>query len=99
MDTETPIFKNKRNPQVAKPVKKKKEQTANIRTMETIEYANLRDVSIQLVCRALRAGNLNSKSLQGVISFAKHSRFYLLTVNMDLATPAYKKAAMAKAKK
>jgi hypothetical protein len=91
MNTEAPIFKNKRNPQVAKPVKKKKEQTANIRTMETIEYANLRDVSIQLVCRALRKGNLNSRSLTGIVSFAKHSRFYLLTVNMDLAVPPHKK--------
>lgn len=96
MNTEPPIFKNKRNPTVAKPVVRKKEQTANIRTMETLAYANLRDVSVQLVCRALRAGNLNSKSLRGIVSFAKHSRFYLLTVDMDLATPAYKKAAAKK---
>jgi hypothetical protein len=89
---QTPIFKNKRNATLVKPVRKSKEATARIRTMTPAEYADLRDVSVQLVCRALRHGNMNSKSLQGIKSFSAHGRFYLLTVDMELATPPIKKA-------
>ena len=95
-----PQFKNKRNPTVEKPVKMKKEATAKIRQLTPTEYKDLRGVSLQVVTRALKKGNLNSKTLTGVKAFSRHGRFYLLTVDMDLATPAYVKAAAdAQAKK
>ena len=67
------------------PVKKRSSKNTGVRTLTPSEYAELRNVSLQLVCRALRKGKLDSRSLTGVKSFSKHSRFYLLQVDVDKA--------------
>jgi hypothetical protein len=59
--------------------------TKLVRVMTPIEYADLKGISLQCVCRALRRGNLSSKSLKGVVGYSKHSRFYLLEVNTLVA--------------
>ena len=73
---------------------KKKEATAKYRNMTPQEFADLKDVSLQAVCKPLRKGRLDSLTLKGVRKFVKFGRFYVLTVDMDMATPIHKRAAM-----
>lgn len=89
----------KKTPSKVRPTaKKKNEVTSKYRTMTPKEYAELRDVSLQAVCKPLRKGRLDSETLKGVRKFVKFGRFYLLTVDIDMATPLHKRAEMLAAK-
>ena len=54
-----------------------------IKTMMAKEYAKLRGISIQCVCKALRKGDLSSKSLSGIKSFITYGRMYQLRVDLE----------------
>lgn len=77
----------------------------NIIVLTPLQYAKLRGISLQLVCRRLKEGKLHSKTLRGIKSFAVYGRFYLLTVDQAETvaereiTSVAKKNATAMAKK
>lgn len=83
---------NKRQPTGLPHPTNQKESTAKYKIMTPGEFAKMRGVSIQAVCKPLRKGDLQSETLKGVKSFSKISRFYLLKVDMELAMPLHLKA-------
>lgn len=65
-----------------------------LETMMAKEYAELRNISNQCVCKALRkaieTGKLNSKTLVGIKSVKSYGRTYVLEVNVPLAKKSAK---------
>lgn len=65
-----------------------------LETMMAIEYAALRNISNQCVCKALRKsieeGTIKSKTLTGVKSIKSYGRTYVLEVNVELAKKSVK---------